>query len=83
MNILPKKLLRITDLTFILPDDFDGDFLDALNILTNYINNIKKFNNVNEETISTIESLFNKDDSKLCMRYGIFEADHDCNYKLK
>lgn len=83
MNTFPKKLLRITDLTFVLPDDFNGDFSDALNILTDYINNINGFNNVDEENTSTIKSLLNSDNSKLCMRFGIFEADDDCNYKLK
>lgn len=84
MSTLPKKLLRITDLTFVLPDDFNGDFPDALNILTDYINSINRFNNVDEENTSTVESLLsNNDTSKLCMRYGIFEADNEFNYKLK
>lgn len=83
MNRFPKKLLRITDLTFVLPDDFNGDFLDALNILTNYVNNRNSFDNVEDKNTSTVESLLNDNTSKLCMKFGIFEADEDNNYKLK
>lgn len=38
MNEVPKKLLKIEDLTFILPDDFHGNLKDAINILSDYIN---------------------------------------------
>lgn len=83
MSMFPKKLLRITDLTFVLPDDFNGDFTDALNILTNYVNSKNNFDNVEDKNTSTVESLLNDTASKLCMKFGIFEADDDNNYKLK
>ena len=80
----PKNILRITDLTFVLPDDFDGNLKDAIQSLSDYLI-------PNEETIlhdgdrSTVESLFkdSDQDSKLCMRYGIFKLDDDGNYKLQ
>lgn len=83
MNTFPKKLLRITDLTFVLPDDFDGDFIDALNILTNYVNRKHKLDQMDDKSTSTVESLLINSNSKLCMKFGIFEADDDNNYKLK
>lgn len=80
----PKNILRITDLTFVLPDDFDGDLKDAVQSLTDYLI-------LNKETVlhdgdrSTVESLFKDSDqnSKLCMRYGIFKLDDNGDYKLQ
>lgn len=34
---LPKKILRIEDLIFILPDDFDGDLQSGLRLLADYL----------------------------------------------
>ena len=43
---LPKKILRIEDLIFILPDDFDGDLQSGLRLLADYLDvEFKKANN--------------------------------------
>ena len=34
---LPKKILRISDLTFILPDNFSGDLNEAIGIMLLYL----------------------------------------------
>ena len=83
---IPKKVLRISDLTFILPDDFSGNIGDALNDLTRYVNGKANLNDVKTDETSTIETIFNnkkKADPRLCMKYGLFESDDDGNYKLQ
>ena len=87
---LPKKILRITDLTFSLPDDFDGDIADAIRVMLDYITTKPELTPLGDnDSKSTIESLFdnilseNKNSSKICMRYGIFERDSNGNYILK
>ena len=80
----PKNILRISDLTFVLPDNFNGELKEAVQILSDYLK-------MNEETIldndnsSTVESLLKDSDkkSKVCMKYGIFKLDADGNYKLQ
>ena len=83
---MPKKLLRITDLTFVLPDDFSGDVRDALKELTGYMCTKSDLNTIQTDTASTIENIFKSKegrDPRLCMMYGIFESDDDGNYALK
>ena len=36
MDTLPKKILRIRDLTFILPEDFEGTVEEAFTLLLEY-----------------------------------------------
>ena len=88
MNHLPKKILRITDLVFTLPDNFEGDIKDAIKLIAEYISNRQKMTHVGDDAKTSVESLFenlssNTSDSKLCMKYGIFECDERGNYILK
>ena len=48
---MPSKLLVIESLTFILPEDFKGDFNSALECLIEYVNNsVKKETDPEEDT---------------------------------
>jgi hypothetical protein len=82
---LPKKILRVEDLTFILPDDFDGDLQSALRLLANYLDvefQNGKFNP--KEKSEKFPSLFEDDGTnRASMKYGIFEMDENGNYQLK
>ena len=81
MDSIPKKFLGISNLVFILPDDFVGDIGDAVNILIDYIqSSIHKAKNaeVAEETEPTeiIGNLINhplKD--KLTMKFTFYTFD--------
>ena len=89
---LPKKILRIEDLIFILPDDFDGDLQSGLRLLVDYLDmefkkdkNSKKSkrstSNVEKDNLTML--LENKDTVQVAMNYGIFEIDENGNYNLK
>lgn len=86
---LPKKILRIEDLIFILPDDFNGDLQSGLRILADYLDMEFKKGKKNSETPSTVEkdnltTLFeNKNTVQVAMNYGIFEIDENGDYQLK
>lgn len=89
---LPKKILRIEDLIFILPDDFDGDLQSGLRLLADYLDvELKKDKNSKKSKRSTsnVEKdnltmlLENKDTVQVAMNYGIFEIDENGNYNLK
>lgn len=89
---LPKKILRIEDLIFILPDDFDGDLQSGLRLLADYLDmefkkdkKSKKMksstSNVEKDNLTML--LENKDTVQVAMNYGIFEIDENGNYNLK
>ena len=89
---LPKKILRIEDLIFILPDDFDGDLQSGLRLLADYLDmefkkdkksNKKKRSTANVEKDNLTVLLENKDTVQVAMNYGIFEIDENGKYKLK
>lgn len=89
-HLLPKKLLRIEDLTFVLPDFFEGELPDALRLLANYLDieftydeNVLKSNEEDntDNKILLFENSNNK--PKASLRYGIFELDENGNYQLK
>jgi hypothetical protein len=81
---LPKKVLRIEDLTFILPDDFDGNLQSALRLLATYLDIEFRDGRFDPKGKSEhLPSLFESDnENKAAMRYGIFEIDDDGNYHL-
>ena len=82
---LPKKVLHIKELTFIVPDDFDGNTLDAIQELVNYSKNnesnkllVDRYN-----LYSSLEMLIaSKDKTRVCGSYGIFELENN-HYTLK
>lgn len=84
---LPKKILRISDLTFTLPDNFEGDIISAIDVMLDYMKTKPEFQLLDNDQKSTVESLFehlkNTDEPKICMQYGIFECDDNGNYILK
>lgn len=82
---LPKKLLRVEDLTFVLPDDFEGGLEDAFRLLIDYIHDAMKNSVVTsknaDERLATV--LDNDTNRKVSMNYGIFELGEDKMYRLK
>ena len=83
---LPKKLLKIQDLTFILPDDFNGNLQNALMLLAAYLNIEFRNGNFTPNKNSNVKSIFDDGIYNACrvsMNYGIFEMDSDGNYRLK
>ena len=72
--VLPAKILRIRDLTFILPEDFNGDLHDALKEFMIYRDKHKEnaaF--VDDEDKSTVDLLFiNDGDERVFGEYGLF-----------
>ena len=86
---LPKKILHIEDLIFILPDDFDGDLQSGLRLLADYLDmefkkgkkKSRSLSNVEKDNLSAL--LENKDTVQVAMNYGIFEIDENGNYNLK
>ncbi len=79
---LPKKILRIKDLTFILSDEFSGDLSDALKEFIDYKEQFKS--NAKyiypDERFTSIEILASTN-SKVCGEYGLFELV-DGTYKF-
>ena len=78
IDYLPNKILRIEDLTYILPDDFDGDLSEALHLLAEYLR--KKFRDgntvINETDDETSASIFTVSGNRnVDMKYGLFERD--------
>lgn len=77
---VPNKMLIVKDLTFILPEDFDGNLSDALLEYVNYRNkHIKKTKALDEKNKfnSTEVVLMNNEDVKSCILYGIVEIIDD------
>lgn len=79
----PKKVLKVQDLIFILPDNFEGDIQNALMTLAEYLNihidddDVTKFGN------NAVRELSGDSDShRVSMEYGIFQLDDDGNYRL-
>jgi len=75
MNTVPKKFLRIHELTFILPDDFNGTVEDAMDLMLEY----RTTHKYNAEYVdphglfSTMSCLVNAPDAKFCADETIFE----------
>jgi len=81
---LPKKLLRVEDLTFELPDDFEGDIQSALQLLVNHLKDIFGDNGVQPGIGENIPSIFeDSEHRKVTMKFGIFEMDQNGVYRLK
>lgn len=80
---LPTKILRVEELTFILPDTFDGNIIDAFEEMVVYM----KANNQNEVVLedehSTTKSLLLSENTnhRLCMKFGIFSKNVDDCYE--
>lgn len=76
----PEKILKINDLAYILPDDFEGDIVDALKDLIKHLECGKSDVNLDDGK-SAIESLLDQSDCecppKICMRYGVFKRTED------
>ena len=81
---LPKKILRIEDLTFILPDDFAGGLSEAVDTLSDYIqtSNIKQLNDDESTVLSLLSRIQQGDCARLCIKYGVFEKVDNANYRL-
>lgn len=83
MEKLPKKILKISDLTFILPDDFEGNVQNALMLLAAYLN-IEFKNDVIIPGNVPVKSIFDDGNTyKVSMEYGILELNENGEYELK
>lgn len=81
---LPKKLLRVEDLTFELPDDFEGDIQCALQLLVDYLKSMFGGKEINPTIGDPIPSLFEDPERrKVTMKFGIFERGEDGTYHLQ
>lgn len=65
MATLPKKILKIRDAVFVLPDDFEGSFHDALHEFLKY-----------QESLAEPHDTF-KDPNGLLTPLGILLGDED------
>lgn len=73
---LPKKILRIHELTFILPDDFDGTVENAMDLLLTYRKDHLKDARYSDpnNVMSTMELLVTSDkDEKVCGDGALYE----------
>lgn len=81
-KLLPKKILKITDLTFILPDDFNGNIQNALMMLAAYLNIELKTLHTEGLPVKSIPTTQNGV-PKVTMTYGILELDENGEYQVK
>lgn len=84
--MISKKIFKIEDCAFNLPDNFNGTLGDALMLLAKYRLEQEKMKNVNNiEMTDTMpncyEELIKKDDIKCSITYGIYELSKDNTYK--
>lgn len=85
----PKNILKIQDLTFILPDSFNGDLRSAIILLAAYLNvDLDDFLNsvrdsANRDPNILQHSSESEGEKRLSMQYGILELNEDGTYKLK
>ena len=81
---MPDKILRIEDLTFVLSDDFCGDFVNALEEMLAYMKRNKHNKLELNDNNSTIQSLLSANNgSRICMKYGVFVKVDDKTYRLQ
>lgn len=82
---LPQKMLIIKDMTFILPEGFNGNLIDALDEYAKYLkNNKQNERNVDKDNVfSTTEVILaNRGDGKSCIMYAIVELDQSGDLKV-
>ena len=83
MKKKPKKILRISDVIFILPDNFNGTLQNALMLLASYLNVKQNEENFNPKGNVPIKSKNPEYETmKVSMEWGIFEIDENGNYHL-
>ena len=82
---LPKKLLKIEDLTFVLPDDFEGGLEEAFQLLIEFIHGAmeKSIRTDKSEEERLAEILNSGNNRRVEISYGIFELGDDEEYHLK
>lgn len=83
---LPKKIFRVKELTFVLPDDFEGTIDDAFACLLEYRKQphepYKLFDK--DGLFSTLEVLVHGEGSpRCCGEYGIYVLGPDGCYKVE
>lgn len=84
----PKNILKIQDLTFILPDNFDGDLRNAIVLLAAYLNvDLNDFlESIKDSSIrdpNILQDNETENGKRLSMNYGILELNKDGTYRLK
>ena len=78
--MLTNKMLAIEELYFNLPDDFDGNFEDALELLAKYRRNNKESQIINYKNKSPLEAILDTNFKLKCAcKYGINIYDKNKN----
>lgn len=81
MDTVPKKFLGVSNLIFILPDDFEGDITTAIPLIAEYVNNVVKSPKKTGATEEKVNgSIFNDllkraDRDKLSAKFVFYEFD--------
>ena len=83
---LPKKILHIEDMTFVLPEDFVGGINEALEEAMKHLraisNSINVSEKVGEDDTSSIEEIVYENAGKIDLKYGLMERKLDGTYKI-
>lgn len=84
----PKNILKIQDLTFILPDSFNGDLRNAIILLAAYLNVdlddfLESVKESEKRNPNILQHPSESERERLSMNYGILELNEDGTYKLK
>lgn len=82
-HTIPKHILTISDLTFALPNDFSGDFEDAVMLFLEYRRSHEKLKVKDSgNKYSSTELLIARDSPNVrcCGAYGLLHLDKCGNY---
>lgn len=82
MEQVPRKFLGISNLIFILPDDFEGSITDALALLMDYVQetiaNAKGVKSTEESAESIFKKLMEKPTKdRVTMKYTFYSFDDE------
>lgn len=81
---LPRKLFKVADLTFVLPDDFEGDLDEAFQLVSERIHKaLGKSERTDKTDEEMLGAILDDDTKKIALKYGIFEMGDDGKYHLK
>lgn len=87
MGKIPKKILEIEDLVFVLPEGFHGNIIDALTEIIAYIKNKTASGNngtendyevqLADDKVSLLKIVENDFDNRVSLKFSFFEYDED------
>ena len=87
MGKIPKKILEIEDLVFVLPEGFHGNIIDALTEIIAYIKSRTASDNsctdnkyevqLADDKVSLLKIVENDFDHRVSLKFSFFEYDED------